>query len=227
MHYIHNRLTQLLFLLVLCFDHQSRAAELPRVLVIGDEFWINVVGELKTALKDQALVVHGRVANDLPPTTALVTEQLDQILGKQKWDIIIVNVGLTDLVYRVPGIKSFRALPKHVGGELTVTTADFEKQLQQLVTRLTQTQAKLIWTTIPVIIDDKRDLLLPESELPLNEVIRQTMQQQRIPVIDIHQHLTQQLKTTTAKIKDLHTLFKAIPLHLSILEQVRPLLPRE
>ena len=89
---------------------------LPRVLILGDQIYQQPASELRKELKGKVEVHYpmlepGEVWNS---TTAL--DLVDRQLGDGQWDLIHFNCGLGDLIYRVPGVKAFRVMPKHAGG---------------------------------------------------------------------------------------------------------------
>ncbi len=107
---------------------------LPRVLLIGDSISIGYTLPVRAALAGKANV-HRPPTNCGPTIRGL--EQIDQWLGQQRWDAIHFNWGLHDL--------------KFIDGKRQVPLAEYEKNMNKLVTRLKQTGAKLIWcSTTPV-----------------------------------------------------------------------------
>ena len=117
---------------------------LPRVLVIGDSISIGYTLPLRAALKGVANVHR-------PPENCQHTwrglEAIDDWLGEGKWDLIHFNWGLHDLKY--VDATGRRALPPQ--GKQVSTLEEYESNLEQLVRRLKQTGAKLIWRpTTPV-----------------------------------------------------------------------------
>ena len=76
---------------------------------------------------------------------------LDRWVGETEWDVIHFNWGLWDLCYRHPQSKVQGRRDKE-RGTLTMSLAQYEKNLDQLTARLKKTKAKLIWahtTTVP------------------------------------------------------------------------------
>ncbi|MBO53199.1 MAG: hypothetical protein CMJ69_20765 [Planctomycetaceae bacterium] len=120
---------------------------LPRVLLIGDSISIGYTLPLRAALKGQANV-HRPSANCGPTTRGI--SQLDKWLGSGAWDVIHFNWGLHDLKYLGTDGKSL-ADPKSPGSRQQVPIQQYEKNLRQLVARLKQTGATLVWrSTTPV-----------------------------------------------------------------------------
>ena len=117
---------------------------LPRVLIIGDSISIGYTLPLRAALEGVANVHR-------PPTNCAHTwrglEKIDQWLGEGKWDLIHFNWGLHDLKY----VDQDGKLAQPPIGKQVSTLEEYERNLDQLVRRLRQTGAKLIWRpTTPV-----------------------------------------------------------------------------
>ena len=113
---------------------------LPRVLLIGDSISIGYTLPTRKLLQGKANVY--RVLANCGPTSRgmqMLDKWLaDKRLGTGKWDVIHFNWGLHDLKY----------MPN---GKQQVPINQYEKNLQQLVAKLKQTGAKLIWaSTTPV-----------------------------------------------------------------------------
>ena len=107
---------------------------LPRVLLIGDSVSRGYTQAARKALAGKANV-HRAPANCGP--TAPGVSKIDVWLGDGKWDVIHFNFGIHD-----------RNTP----------IADYSQRLEQLVERMKQTGAKLVWastTPIPDMPDKK------------------------------------------------------------------------
>ncbi len=69
------------------------------------------------------------------------------------WKLVHLNVGLGDLIYRVPGLKSQRSLPHDFGGVLTTTPDKYEQNLDILIDLIKKKvpTAKIVWaSTTPI-----------------------------------------------------------------------------
>jgi lysophospholipase L1-like esterase len=121
-----------------------RSNDLPNVLIIGDSISIGYTPYVQEALKGQANVVHN-AGNAQHTGTGL--QKLDEWLGNTKWDVIHFNWGLWDLCYRSEQSKVYGNRDK-INGQVTFTPEEYGKNLEQLVMRLKQTSAKLIFATI-------------------------------------------------------------------------------
>jgi lysophospholipase L1-like esterase len=117
---------------------------LPHVLIIGDSISMGYTIPVRELLAGKANI-HRPPANC--GDTARGLKNLDKWLGDRKWDVIHFNFGLHDLKY-------LDANGKYVDpseGKQVALPDVYEKNLQELVTRLKTTGAKLIWaSTTPV-----------------------------------------------------------------------------
>ena len=124
------------------------AKDLPKALLIGDSISIGYTPHVVAALKGKVEVIHHR-GNAQHTGTGL--KMLDRWVGKTQWDVIHFNWGLLDLCYRHPQSKSQGRRDK-ARGTLTTSLEQYEKNLDQLASRLKKTKAKLIWahtSTVP------------------------------------------------------------------------------
>ncbi len=113
-------------------------AGLPRVLLLGDSISIGYTLATRAALKDEANV-HRAPENCGPTTRGLAN--IDRWLGDGKWDVIHFNWGLHDLKYMDESGK----LVAPEKGKPQVPVEDYKKNLEELVLRLKETGAALIW----------------------------------------------------------------------------------
>ena len=124
------------------------AEELPKVLLIGDSISIGYTPHVIAAMEGKADVQHHK-GNAQHTGTGL--KMLKQWIGDTEWDVIHFNWGLWDLCYRHPESKVQGRRDKE-RGTLTTSLQQYEENLDQLVSQLKQTNAKLIWahtTTVP------------------------------------------------------------------------------
>lgn len=172
----------------------------PNVLLIGDSISIGYTIEVRKLLNDKADIfrvpTNGQYA-------AFGLENLDKWLGKKtKWDVIHFNWGLWDLCYRNPKSKTQGHRDK-LNGTLTATPQQYRETMEQIVKRLKQTDAKLIWcATTPV----------PEHELgrkagdalKYNAIAKEVMDANGITTNDLHAHALLKLPKIQVKKGDVH-----------------------
>ena len=108
---------------------------LPRVLIIGDSISIGYTLPMRQRLKGVANV--HRVP-DNAGSTAVGLRNLSAWLGKSRWDVIHFNFGIHDAKFLSPGKQQ-------------VPPDAYENNLREMVKRLKETGAQLVWcTTTPV-----------------------------------------------------------------------------
>ena len=119
-------------------------AGLPRILLIGDSISIGYTLPVRARLTGQANV-HRPAENCSDSAKGVRT--LDKWLGDGKWDVIHFNFGLHDVKY----LDEKGAYVPPEKGRQVASVEQYEKNLREIVARLKQTGAKLIFaTTTPV-----------------------------------------------------------------------------
>ena len=164
--------------------------KLPRVLLMGDSVSIAYALEVRKLLSGVANV-HRVPANCGSTKVALGSYGLVRWLPdpKEKWDVIHFNHGLHDLSYRFADDSDKNAKGEYAsptnGGHQNVPPEVYEKNLRQIIARLKQTGAKLIFaSTTPVPLGDAAKYV-KDSELPYNEVAKQVMTEEGVTWNDL------------------------------------------
>lgn len=143
----------------------------PKVLLIGDSISIGYTEPTAQMLADRADV--RRVPMNAGPTVRGV-EHMDEWLGDEQWDIIHFNFGLHDLKFMEDG-------KRQVGLE------EYERNLRQIVERLQENGARLIWaTTTPVPEGDVQPPRTDEDVAAYNAAARAIMEEHGIPINDLY-----------------------------------------
>jgi hypothetical protein len=135
-------------LFLLALTASLGAKDLPKALLIGDSISLGYTPHVVAALKGKVEVKHHR-GNAQHTGTGL--KMLDRWIGETEWDVIHFNWGLWDLCYRHPQ-SNVQGRRDKERGTLTTSLELYEKNLDQLATRLKKTHAKLIWahtSTVP------------------------------------------------------------------------------
>lgn len=153
---------------------------LPRVLLIGDSISIGYTVGTRELLKGKANV-HRPLTNCGPTSKGL--EEIDNWLGNGKWDVIHFNWGLHDLKYMGPNGENL-ADPKAENSRQQVDIKKYEKNLEQLVTRLKKTDAKLIWRNTTPVPPGCKGRVTGDSA-KYNEAAARVMQKHNIPTHDL------------------------------------------
>lgn len=152
----------------------------PKVLLIGDSISLGYTPFVATMLAGTARVEH-HAGNAQDTGTGL--RMLDRWLGDTKWDLIHFNWGLWDLCYRHPDAQVQGNRDK-IKGTLTATPERYGENLEQLVTRLEKTGAKLIWATTTVVPEGEAGRFAGDDR-KYNEVAARVMQRHGIAVDDL------------------------------------------
>lgn len=153
------------------------APGLPRVLLLGDSISVGYTLPVRAALAGKANV--HRAQDNCGPTSKGL-EKLDTWLGKAPWDVIHFNFGLHDL--------------KFIEEKQQVPLADYEKNLRQIVARLKQTGAVLVWcstTPVPEKCTPKR---LNSDVLAYNAVAEKIMKENGIAIDDLYSFALPRIK---------------------------------
>jgi hypothetical protein len=164
--------------------------KLPRVLLIGDSVSIAYALEVRNLLTGVANV-HRVPANCGSTKVAVGYYGLKRWLpdAKEKWDVIHFNHGLHDLSYRFAddrdkNTKGEYASPTN-GGHQNVPPEVYEKNLRQIIARLKQTGAKLIFASTTPVPESDAAKYVKDSELPYNEVAKRVMSEEAVTWNDL------------------------------------------
>lgn len=149
------------------FVHDDPA--LPRVLLIGDSVSRGYTQAVRAELAGKANV-HRAPANCGPTATGV--KKLDVWLGDGKWDLIYFNFGIHD-----------RNTP----------LADYADRLGQLVDRMQETGAKLVWATTTPIPDVEEKKFTARSIVERNEAAAKVMEARQVAVSDLFAAVTPHL----------------------------------
>lgn len=164
--------------------------KLPRVLLVGDSVSIAYALEVRKVLAGVANV-HRVPANCGSTKTALGSYGLVRWLPdpKEKWDVIHFNHGLHDLSYRFADDSDKNAKGEYAsptnGGHQNVSPEVYEKNLRQIIARLKQTGAKLIFASTTPVPESDAAKYVKDSELPYNEVAKRVMTEEGVTWNDL------------------------------------------
>jgi lysophospholipase L1-like esterase len=186
------------FFLLLLPAASARDKAVPRVLFLGDPVHQTIVQTAAKELGGQVSVHYpsGIVASDSGSALA----RIDQLVGEGEWDIIYFNFGIGDLFYKDPSTREIRVMSKHGGGVRVSTPAQYEQQLEAIVQRLRETNAKLIWgSTTPMVTvhffnSYQGNLFDENAEREYNSIAARVMAKSKVPVVDLHGHVMARFK---------------------------------
>jgi acyl-CoA thioesterase I len=160
------------------WTRQYEGPVLPHVLIIGDSISIGYFKPLQKLLEGKAIVQHnpGNAAH-----TANGLAKLDAWLGDTHWDAIHFNFGLHDLKY-VDERGRNTSVEK---GKQQIPINQYERNLDEIVTRLEKTGARLIFaTTTPV--PDGTGIRVKGDAKKYNVVAERVMKKHDIAIDDLY-----------------------------------------
>lgn len=176
----------------------TKAPSLPNILLIGDSISGGYEKQVKQALQGKANVVKNEGNAEW---TGTGLKKIDSYLGDTKWDIIHFNWGLWDLY-------GWRYHDEDRSPEA------YAKRLDQLVSRMKKTEAKLIWaTTTPVCPGPEQTMLkqfkkevviTPEQQAKYNEAALEVMKKHGVEINDLHGYILPTLAQHSPEPDDVH-----------------------
>lgn len=145
------------------WDFVADDAKLPRVLLIGDSVSRGYTQAVRKELAGK-VNVHRAPANCGPTASGL--KNLDVWLGSGKWDLIHFNFGIHD---------------RATAPEL------YEKNLDELLTRMEATGAKIVWaSTTPIPPDTKDGEAATAAIVEKNKIAARAMQKHKVVIDDLY-----------------------------------------
>lgn len=154
---------------------------LPNVLILGDSISIAYTIPVRKRLAGKVNVFR---PNANCGNTVAGLENLSKWLGSTKWDVIHFNWGLHDLCYRNPKSKNQGNRDK-VSGTQTVSPDDYERNLEELVTRLKATGARLVWASTTVVPEGEVGRHVGD-DVKYNAIALKIMERHGIPTDDLY-----------------------------------------
>ena len=155
---------------------------LPMVLIIGDSISIGYTGPVRELLAGKANVIHN--PGNSQGTTHTKANLDSWIEANDKWDVIHFNLGLHDLKHvKVAGTSENSNDPND---PQQADLATYESNMKEIVARLKQTDAKLVFATTTPYPAGVKPLRIPEDAGRYNEVASKIMEANAIPVNDLY-----------------------------------------
>jgi len=151
------------------WDFVEDDPKLPRVLLIGDSVSRACTQTVRRELAGKANV-HRAPANCGPTATGL--KKIDIWLGDGKWDLIHFNFGIHD-----------RNTP----------IADYAARLEQLIERMKQTGATLVWANTTPLPDVPKKRFTADSIIERNAAAAKVMASHKIDINDLFTAITPRL----------------------------------
>jgi lysophospholipase L1-like esterase len=152
--------------------------EPANVLIIGDSISIGYFRPVQEFLAGRAVVEHnpGNAAHSANGLT-----RLDEWLGDTEWDLIHFNHGLHDLKYIDE--KGKNALAEK--GKQQIPIEQYERNLDEMVTRLKKTGAKLIFANTTPVPDGTKIRVEGDARI-YNVAAERVMNKHGIPINDLY-----------------------------------------
>lgn len=158
---------------------------LPRILLIGDSISIGYTVAVQELMKGKANV-HRPLANCGPTTSGLAN--LDAWLetggAGKSWDVIHFNWGLHDLKYMGPNGENLSD-PKAADSKPQVSPEDYRNNLTELVARLKETGATLIWRNTTPVPEGAKGRVVGDSAI-YNAIAAEVMEEAGIETHDLY-----------------------------------------
>ena len=182
---------------------QENKAALANVLIIGDSVYHQHARSTISELKEQAKVQFANWPKGVLPSSTNAIEHLDLLLGlrdaagkevpedkRPNWDLIHFNVGLGDLIYCMPNLKSHRVQAYNAGGVIRTDAKQYEKNLETLVRLLRQKapRAKLVWANTTPIRHSRENVFKLGTEVEYNRIAEQVMTAHDVPINDMYSY---------------------------------------
>lgn len=172
---------------------------LPNVLIIGDSISIGYTPHVQKNLAGIADVF--RIPGN-GKYSEYGLKNLDKWIGTRKWDVIHFNWGLWDLCYRNPDSKTQGNRDK-ANGKLTATPEQYQSNLESIVAKLKETDAKLIWCTTTPVPDHEAGRKLGD-DLKYNRIAEKVVSANGVLINDLHSHALERLPEIQVRKGDVH-----------------------
>jgi hypothetical protein len=154
-----------------------------KILIIGDSISIGYMPYVWKYYQGKAMVTHNP-GNGQHTGTGL--EKIEEWIGDEDWDLIQLNWGLWDLVYRHLDSKANGNRDK-VNGKATFTIDEYASNLDSIITKIKElTDAKLIFVTTSYVPEEESGRFSSDPE-KYNAAAKAVMQKHGVAVNDIYE----------------------------------------
>lgn len=172
----------------------SISQDKPNVLIIGDSISIGYTPFVKDLLRHYANVFRPVYENGKPENCAGTTKGVTEIkrwIGKTKWDVIHFNFGLHDIKHVDPVTGENSKNPDHPH---QADLKQYKKNLTEIVSKLKDTGAKLIFaTTTPYPDKVGGPLRKPGMHIKYNQVAIKIMNKNEVTINNLHAFMVPRL----------------------------------
>lgn len=170
-----NIIAGIIFVALVCIA--AGTFNIKNVLIIGDSISIGYTPFVAEALSPAVSVIHNPGNGG---STVRGRDSIESWLGNRKWDVILFNFGLHDLVYK-------DSLNKYdvIRGKQSVSLEDYRKNLEYIVSKMKKTTAGIFFITTTMVPENSPGRK-PEDPSRYNQVAVEVMQRNGIPVLDLY-----------------------------------------
>lgn len=165
------------FLAISISFYAATADKVKNILIIGDSISIGYTPFVEKALAPDILVTHNPGNGG---STVRGLDSLEVWLNHKKWDLVMFNFGLHDMVY-----KNDQNKYDAVNGIITVPLEVYRKNLELIVTRLKSETTNLIFINTTVVPENSSGRK-PEDPAKYNQVAMEVMKKNGVQVIDLY-----------------------------------------
>ena len=170
----------------------EREGDRARVLLFGDISFQSHHRHAATALKAEADVVqspHGYLHS------GAVLERYGEVFGDGAWDVVCLNCGLSDMMFRDPRSREIRAMSAQAGGVQVTPIEEHVANLEALVLRLRGDGARVVWTTTLPLHPHRRKgaAVVAEYIERFNAAAVERLRALSVTVVDTHSDLMDEL----------------------------------
>lgn len=164
---------------ILLFSFLCMAATnetVKNVLIIGDSISIGYTPFVQKALAPDINVVHNPGNGG---STVRGVDSVETWVGTREWNVILFNFGLHDLV-RKDSMNKY-----DVKGKISVPVEKYVENLNQIVSKLRQTAATLIFINTTVVPENSSGRKIEDPAI-YNAAALEVMKKNGIQVIDLY-----------------------------------------
>lgn len=188
---------------------QPAKPQLPRVLLVGDISLNNHFQNAQKALKGKATAVRSPLGH---LSSGAMLQRIEEVLQKQRWDVVCVNLGLNDLMHRDPASKQIRAMSPKAGGVPVTRLGQYGDNLERLAEQFHASSHRVLWLSTMPLNPRQRSTAIDAADIDrYNDVASRRMQKAGVEIVDLHGQILEALKDAKndrARNHQHHQLFK-------------------
>ncbi len=160
---------------IICVAASTKSSK--NVLIVGDSISIGYTKFIKEALAPAVNVEHN-LGNG--GSTIRGVDSIENWISDIKWDVVVFNFGLHDMIYK-DALKKYNV----ENGKVAVSLEDYRKNLQVIINKLRETTAKLVFVNTTVVPEGTSGRKI-ESPEQYNKIAQEVMKTNQIEIIDLY-----------------------------------------